>query len=457
MIALAVFVMLLSSAELLSSGSGQGSYFSSEDELALAKEALIAARADARADFFTSMASSSETMRNGVAYGIALSATYATPCLLHIEAAAGKRSGTTTLDSYVGNAQEEEALGGDCEPLPLQQDWRAISEERGNDIAGAHGRALDALSGAVYVGVDIPPYLAVVDEESGALIPFTNNFALPAAPNALDAALIDGDPYVFAALDATSSQFAIIDMRDALAPSSRYFTLSAVDPAGESPEGYRVRYYGGYAYVVARYTAGPELHIFDVADPGAAYEIASAELGVTVNDVAVRDEPVGGNDKRLLYAASSDKPGELLIYDVTQPSRVARLSATDLPERTQTHHPGESIALMGSYALIGRSSGPNDPDLFIYDVSDAARPALVASADVGGTVSNIEAFGSVAFLGTSKSGRQVETWDVSTPSAPALAASYALTGLGARALDYDDGRLYAAGTAAPLLRALQSL
>lgn len=457
MIALAVFVMLLSSAELLSAGSGQGGYFSSEDELALAKETLTVARADARADFFSSAASSSETIRNGTAYGIALSATYATPCLLYLEASAGKPSGTTTLDIYVADAEEEEALGDDCEPLPPDQDWRSISEEGGSDIAGAHGRALDALSGAVYVGVDIPPYLAAVDEESDALIPFTNNFALLAAPNALDAAFMDGGPYVFAALDATSSQFAIIDMRKASAPSVRYFTLSAVDPAGESPEGYRVRYYGGYAYVVTRYTAGPELHVFDVTHPDTAYEIASAELGVTVNDFVVRDETLGGNGERVLYAASSDKPGELLIYDLTQPWHIARLSATDLPERTQTHHPGESIALMGPYALIGRSSGPSDPDLFVYDVSDAVHPELVASADVGGTVSSIEAFGEVAFLGTSKSGKQVQAWNVSTPSAPALLASYALTGLGARALDYDDGRLYAAGTAPPFFRVLQGL
>jgi hypothetical protein len=453
MIALAVFIMLAGSAELLASGSAGRDYFEDEDELSIAREEMFAARAQGRANFLSLAATSSEVMRNGALYDSVLSVVHATPCLDYISAEAGKGSGTTTLAAYLANPAEELAEGGDCAPFPPADAWAGIARASEDAIPGADGKALDALMGNVYVGVDTPPYFAVADEASGAFIPFVNGFALFAAPNALDAALVGGSTYVFAALDATSSQFAIIDMRDPSAPSARYFTLAGVDPYGESPQGYRVRYYGGYAYVSARYTAGPELHIFDVSDPGGAYEVASAELGVTLNDFAVRDEK---DRKRLLYAASSDKPGELMIYDVTEPWRAKRLSATDLPERTPTHHPGESIALTGPYALIGRSSGPNDPDLFVYDVSDAVHPASVASADVGATVSSIEAFGNLAYLGTTKSGKEVQVWSLES-TMPSFIASFAVAGLGARALDYDRGRLYAAGVGAPLFEALESL
>jgi hypothetical protein len=116
---------------------------------------------------------------------------------------------------------------------------------------------------------------------------------------------------------------------------------------------------GAYAYLTMK-SGG--LRIFDLSTPTAPVEIGSIKASPTEDDLALHLCKVGNR----VYVA--DEKFGVVIYDVTDPRRPAKLGACPIGF-------GESVWVEGRYAYVtGGGTG-----FQIFDILNPARPMLVGS------------------------------------------------------------------------------
>ncbi|HVX90460.1 MAG TPA: hypothetical protein VHC20_02365 [Candidatus Paceibacterota bacterium] len=443
-IAFAVASLVLTSVILLVGGSDALAYERSIAERSLAYESIQDARIAWSSDIASMASYASTTERDHVPYSLALIVSAVTPCLTELSAAASSTGGVgdgIELRADLADTALARALGDDCE-YHAASDW---SHPRETGTAPIDATAVDVLGGTVYLGRSMPPYLAV--GAGDASLPFQNGFALSAPPNAIDAALVGGTPYVFAALASSTGQFVAVDMRDPSHPIiAAQLSLAGINPAGSDPAAYHVLYYDGRAYVVTRYIAGaqPELHIFDVADPAHAYEMGNANLETTVRGMTARTRVVHGVAHTFFYAATTYDTRELAVYDVTDPAHVSLVSSVDLPG-TQD---GDSIAAEGNMLYLGRASNTAGPELYAFEVHDPAQaPVLVATAEITSKdITAIIPVGSLLFVAATNDGasnRMLQIWDMSDTAHVYQRAALKIPGLVLGGIEYASSTLYA--------------
>jgi hypothetical protein len=358
--------------------------------------------------------------------------TSVTPCVTQFT--------SSIFTRWVGDGLLLQALGGDCDIFPPSASWSRIAPVVSHPFQST---AVDVLGNYVYVGLTSAPYFAIKKIESGDGVAFNNNFVLPAMPNALDAALVGGHPYVFAALATSTGQFAVINASDPQNPTVVTRSLAGIKTEGADPAAYHVTYFDEHAYVTIRYVIGPqaELHIFDVSHPESAIELGTANLETTVNAMVLRHM----GSSTLLYAATTHDSKELAVYDVTHPGNVSPTPVVlvDLPGSQD----GESLAIASSRLYFGRASNTAGPELYVFDIS-SMTPVLVGSAEVASKdITGIALSGSLAFIAATASGvstRVLEVWDVSSTSMR-LISSLKDAGLAPGGIDYANDMLYAVG------------
>lgn len=235
-----------------------------------------------------------------------------------------------------------------------------------------------------------------------------------------------------------------IQVLDATEPS-RVRLLATVDGIG--PTEVRMAASGGYLYVAG----GAELWVVDASDGSRPRVVGRHRSETAVPDPVDRIAVEG--DHAFVAAL-----GGVRVFDVSDPTAPAWLGAwSDLV--------GRDIAVSGSNALaldddLGRWR------LSVADVSEPARPRLLASTDVcpGGAYDNAvlaldAGVATVACHGVLPPGRrmavEVSVVDVSSPDAPRLTSSLELAGDRAHDLAAEGGRAFVASThgiAAILLR-----
>lgn len=463
LIAFAVLALTLSAVIVLVDGNDVDAIGRELDEISLAKSALADSRAPG-IDYFAIVSTTSAAVLNGTEYVIETDVRDETPCLKSVSTRAALREPKpfeelgdgVELSTYIANTNEALALGGDCDAEPPKNSWRYPKLLASESITGTSGTAIDVLGGYAYIGLSAPPYFAIADvrkvmpgQMQGLILAFHNGFSLYAPPNALDAVIIsDGEGnahrYVFAALQATSSQFAVIDADD---PSNPFLiassTLYGVNSSGANPQARHIYYCDGRVYLTTGRITGvqPELHIFNVGNPAHPIEVGTANLETVVNDLAVR----GG----YLYAAAGQYAKELALYDVSNPANVSAtpVATVDLPGEQD----GASIALIGNRAYLGRASNTGGPELYVFDISHAqASIPVFGSGEVGSKdASGIKVSGDTVFITATldaASTRRLEGWNFGSSTNPARLFQYALPGLAPRGIDYENGRLYATGS-----------
>ncbi|MDO8530492.1 MAG: hypothetical protein Q7S10_03770, partial [bacterium] len=295
---------------------------------------------------------------------------------------------------------------------------------------------LDVLNGIVYMTADGNPnsaknfYIADTNDivkgtSSGLFATFANNFKAGEKLNDLKVArLSDGKVYAFVARDTKTGQFQVIDVSDIYNPVSKgIFQLENVDEDGSYPQAWRVYYYNNRVYVTTRYTDGPELHVFDVSNPGSIYEMGNGtELGLTVNGFSVTEKTIDGIFYRFAYMATSAESRELFILNLTDPLNISEIAGAskDLAD----YPDGNTVFLIGNNLYFGRdSSGPNSGnfDLYIFDATNpmAATGGLpiVQTADIGTSVLGIVVTGPYIFMTTKKANSEFQVW-TSDPAQP---------------------------------------
>lgn len=206
---------------------------------------------------------------------------------------------------------------------------------------------------------------------------------------------------------------------------------------------------GSGVAVVGRYalvTGGghrPGLSVFDVGEAAPPRLVAS--LTTDRSPYMVPEIAVTGN-----HAFMTDGDGQMLVVDISEPTRPQLLTAHDTASRAFR------LAVAGSYAYLGgdlfSSDFPNTPlgRVAIIDISDPAHPRQVSTYDrapISGYTSGVSVIASDgAFLcidGRINAGVPVlEVVDVRDPAAPRRVGVYETPAEGVNALVVADGRAY---------------
>jgi len=192
-----------------------------------------------------------------------------------------------------------------------------------------------------------------------------------------------------------SSGLQIIDISNPAAPVAR----GVYDTAGLAME---VKVVGNYAYVADRYQP-TGLTIVDISDP--ARPTLASSLATTLLPAYIT---VKGD---YAYLAGSGGAMEIInIADPTAPQSVTALNGTA----------ALSIAAVGDYVYLGQGSG----GISIVDVTDPAAPAVRGSVSLAGSVTDIIIEKGIAYVATTS---RLTILDVENPAAPVVLHTFSPT------------------------------
>ncbi len=371
----------------------------------------------------------------GLCYFVQSTITDLSSCSKYVQArvswqVSGYPTTTTSLFTNLTNSPEAIAVGGDCILNQPEGNWQNLTPQTVGALNFGPGKnftGIDVFHKEIYATASTSPYFLVFNAptavgQNPTLVGSTNGAGVKL--NAVDVAedLSTGRTYAFVTQNSTTSQLGIIDVTDPQNPTlvTERRLQGSNPPSGLSPEGWRVFAYGGRLYVITRETTGYEFHIFNINTPVQPTEIGSGmELNRTVNDFIVRDQKVGGTIHRLVFLASNADLKELGVLDVTN-DVIIEVVSVDLPG-TQD---GESISLLGNQLYFGRTSNSAGPELYVFDVTKPTTSPfpIIGQGEVGADVTSLRVSGSLAFVGTNKSGEEFQVWNadftVWNPSVP---------------------------------------
>ena len=435
LIAMALIVVVISSVVPLVSG-GQSTLIGSQinqEALYMAQTLLENARAAAAADFsalVTTPAASDGAYQTQTTVEPVLT----TQCAKNVTSTVGFNTNNqalaTSISTKIADPKTATALGGNCDFNSPQGDWKNPALWALSTIAAAKPTAIESLNNMVYLTGDKAPYLfiantkeAVQGSHGNLFTPFANNFTDDRKLNDIAVARYpDGATYAFVARNLPEDpllpalQFEVIDVTDASNPVSKAKrSLARINPDGSYPEGWRVYYYDKKVYIVTRETAGPELHIFDVENPTNPVEIGlGIELNRTVEDLVISQKTISGTNHYYIYLATDKNSAPLSMYDITYPwsgnAKVLEITSAE-PSFSGTQD-GQSIFILGTKLYFGRMSSKG-AEVFIFNISNPASGStlpLIASANVGSSVTGIFASGTLMFLATDHSQRGFQVW-----------------------------------------------
>ncbi len=386
------------------------------------------------------------------------------------------RPRSVDLTTRVADLATAQAMGGNCDATPPPiLGWNPPDTLASSNFGPGSPTSLDALNHIVYMTGNGNPnsaknfYIAdtrgVLEGASGGLfVDFHNNFKADAKLNDVRVArLSDGKTYAFVARDTNVDQFGVIDVSDIHNPVSRgIFQLKNVDEDGSYPQAWRIYYYNNRVYVTTRFTAGPELHIFDVSNPNAIYEMGSgAELGLTVNGLVVTEKTIGEVFFRFAYMATSSDSRELFVLDLTNPLEITEVTGASWNLINPDYADGNAVFLVGNNLYFGRDSSRAN-DLYVFDATNPMTASgglpVLRTADVSTSVIGLTVTGPYIFMATTKNNAKFQVW-TSNPSQPLTKVNTTnsnfpnIITLG-NGLKYEDNWVYVASQANDALRIL---
>ena len=440
---------------------------------------LEAERALAKSDYQSAVSSTRTETDDGVAYTEKLEVADLTPCLKRATTTVSwstdpLRTQNVAFATLLTDVAGALMMGGDCPVAPPSKLWNDPQVFAFDTLSPGKSTAIDELNQLVYMGEDKKPYLAIADTHGTYYDPihrqpffvsFTNSFNS-------DGTTIDGiedmdvyqdsstgKTYALLALASSTAQFAIVDVSDIHTPVlDGIRSLKNVNSNGSQPDGYRVRYYDGRAYIVTKETAGPELHIFDLSDPTDPTELGNGtELNTTANDLMVRNGIA-------YFADDSSSHGAVRAYDVSDPTNVTEYAAARTSLKGSQD--AESLYVLGSTLYVGGASISSGQELYLFDARTVSGltsgfPALGAPTEIGGDVDAILAEGTFIFLASGKQNEEFQVWKMGTSNTPVLVKKYNFgENIVPGGIEYDSFNgnefIYAAGEATPNLQVLYS-
>jgi type II secretory pathway pseudopilin PulG len=374
---------------------------------------------------------------------------------------------TVQIDSHINDLATAQALGGNCDSDPPTEEWISPVTWASGNFNPGKPTSLDALNRIVYMGSDKAPFLEIADTSGVGLNgtvsfeTYANNFEDDYQINDIKVAAIDGEVYAFVARDNATEQFEVINVTDINNPQP-LATRSLSGVSGTEPEGWRLYYFDKKVFIVARFTIGPELHIFDVSIPSDPTEIGTGtELGRTVEDIVVTKKTVSGTVHYFLFLATKKDTAPLSIYDVTFPTSssatVTELTDAEPTFTSGTYQDGYAVFASGSTLYFGRQSDPDSNDLFVYDISNPLSGSMVPLLDAANitqaSVIAVAASGNFVFLATSKANKEFQVF---TQNPMTFLSEYNFANLIENGLEYEDNWVYLASQGNDALRIIYS-
>jgi hypothetical protein len=161
--------------------------------------------------------------------------------------------------------------------------------------------------------------------------------------------------------------------------------LTVVSGGNNVPERYSSDLWvqGNYAYtgtwgVFPRDTSeGDVLNIWSLSSTGAPTLIDSVKTSGIAN---VSDVQVSGDGALLAYSAEFDPGGGVYLYSLADPAHPSFLDSTIVTDGVHTVTLADIAG--GRYAFAAKNPGVDEPALLIFNVSDPANMALVASVPI---------------------------------------------------------------------------
>lgn len=356
------------------------------------------------------------------------------------------------------------ALGGDCVMTPDGGGgggvtWKNPQTLGSTDFNPGKATSIDVLQKIIYLGADKNPYFWIVDARNATItqnptsVSFTNGFNAQATVNHLDAAIINGTPYIFAVRASTSLPSLIII--DGSIINKPTIVASHTLPKA----GYRITFFDKKLYVTTQNnTTGPELFIFDVHDPLNPTMIGSGiELGLTVNDIAIEQRIISGTPYMFGYFATPSDSTELLVYNLTDPLNPIELTTANrnLPNNTDA----TSVYILGNRLYVGRLAGAGS-DLYVFDISNPLATSsglpILGERDINTGIYDLVVNTMFIFLSTSKANEEFQVWNSHPSILTQINNAYNFPNIADAGLDFEDDRVYIASMAHDALRILYS-
>lgn len=324
---------------------------------------------------------------------------------------------------------------------------------------------LDVFNKIVYMSGDKSPYFYIADataatlgQSNGLFINFTNGFNAGTQLNDVKVAkLSNGRTYAFVVRHATTNQLQVIDVTDMHNPGEVVKrSLAGVSSGGSFPHGWRVYYYAGRVYVITRETTGPELHIFDVSNPGAfpgsIVELGSRELNETVEAMVVTKQ----GTQLYAYMATDSASRELDVWDVTNPLAMSRVTAA--VQDLSGGQDGASVFALNGLVYFGRESSGGS-EYYIFDAHNpTAGLPILQQKDLSTSLIGMAIVGQFAFLSTSKANAEMQVWsaDPTKPITQINTTTFNFPNLIYNGIVYEQPYVYVASQGNDALRLLYS-
>lgn len=480
LIAFAVLISAISAAIMVSVGNQSIAIDTQTNAEALyrGKSLLENSRAIAKQDFGLVISNTSVDVVGGLAYKKTLSVSEISQCKKLATSTITWNESTARpqkieLSTYLTDIPVAFALGGDCASTPPTSSWSNPQRFANDTFNPGKPTAIDVLKQIAYLGLNVSPYFyiastsgATLGQSGGLFVAFANSFDLLSLPNAIDAAYdpVTSKTHVFAAMNSATNQLRVIDVTDiynpkVVATSSLDSTLIPIGErvSGSNPQGQIIYYYDHKIYIGLNRTAGSEFHVYDVATPSDPVWLGSREMNHNVKDIVVR-----GNYVYLAMTTSDSNDKELAVLDVSDPADILPHFVNGSPEpwgynATGTEG-GLSVYLLGNTLYLGRTQGSgSEADLMILNVSSPTTSITqLGSKTIGADINEIRVAGQFAFLGTSKTNKEFQIWNVTNPSAVTLIKEYNFGNNVRQGFDYEPDFIYATGLSTPNFQILYS-
>lgn len=468
LIAFAMLVLTMTAVILLFFGNQSISIDTQTNTEALYKAhgLLETARAASRQNFLSIVSTTSTEVLGGLAYTQSLVVEDISECKKQATSSttyslSPLRAQTVLLATFFVDIAGAFALGGDCLVDSPSGDWEnpvALSVADFSNPGEPTG--IDVLQGIAYIASTQGLHIVDPGNPSGSIV-FPDSAGINAVDVARDTAT--GRIYAYVARNATTSQFAIIDVTDETPVLKATRTLQGAQ--GTDAEGWRVLYHNKKAYVFTRYLGPslgkPEFHIFNVADPTDPFETGSKEINTSVYGVGIRKQFVAGTSKYFVYMATTHDDKEVMVLDVTDPINPTEVMGahTNIPGSKD----GRSIFIHGTKLFVGLRSGAG-AEVYVFDASDpgaalSGLPLLMSADTSPRSITGIRASGNVLFLAGVSASPEVQVWranNLSSLGASSAASISGLVGTDSTGIDVDGNYIYAVSTVPPRLRIIHS-
>lgn len=431
MIALAILAMVFTPIISLTLGDQSMSVDSETSHAALliAKRNMDVAKAQLRNDFYGTVSPES----NDVFYTpLDVDVTDISPCSKNVKSWVNwrneSRSQHSEVVSMITSPEESMMIGGNCDPLPPIGDWDAPKSFNifgPNDFDG-QGTGVDVsfINGTRYAflttDADKPGsdnfYIINAQDPAMAFI----EAQLKIGDEGLNGLAVVGN-YAYALYTSEENQLVVVDIvnHDVVENGSNLgYTLPNVTP-GENPIPVSIFYYDQKLYIGTEYLAfgnpgeNEELHVFDLSTPASPSWQSSINVDRRINGITVR----GG--VAYLATGSGGDNTPLKIYDLSSGSMMSEFTNTN-------NWNGKSLYLLGTKLYFGleRQSTGNDPEFYVFDISNPSSPVESKVLDDFGppssaAITGVVVQGNLAFLVTTDSNdERLYIMDITKPGLP---------------------------------------